>query len=146
MAGAMSYSIKAIAYQFKGNEVHNSNNSTSFLGRMFTKDFDVQNNPITPMRTTQLETTPVKTTPMNVTQTNDETNATKNNVIQNNKISNNGMSIGKKVFNTGKEFINMGMYAAEGRNFKTNMEYNKHSINNSRKYNNEKRKNEEKVF
>lgn len=143
MAGAMSYSIKAIAYQFKGNEVHNSNNSTSFLGRMFTKDFDVQNNPITPMRTTQLETTPVKTTPMNVTQTNDETNATKNNVIQNNKISNNGMSIGKKVFNTGKEFINMGMYAAEGRNFKTNMEYNKHSINNSRKHNNEKRKNEE---
>lgn len=134
MAGAMAYSIKTIAYQFKGNEVYNSNNNNSFLGRMFAKDTGIQNNQISPMKTTQVETTPMKTTPMNVTQSNNEANETKNNIIQNNKISNNNnFSTGRKIYNTGKEFMNIGMYAAEGRNFKPQVEYNRRNINNSRK-------------
>lgn len=144
MAGAMAYSIKTIAYQFKGNEVYNSNNNNSFLGRMFAKDTGIQNNQISPMKTTQVETTPMKTTPMNVTQSNNEANETKNNIIQNNKISNNNnFSTGRKIYNTGKEFMNIGMYAAEGRNFKPQVEYNRRNINNSRKEDYKKRDKEE---
>ena len=144
MAGAMAYSIKTIAYQFKGNEVYNSNNNNSFLGRMFAKDSSIQNNQISPMKTTQVETTPMKTTPMNVTQSNNEANETKNNIIQNNKISNNNnFSTGRKIYNTGKEFMNIGMYAAEGRNFKPQVEYNRRNINNSRKEDYKKRDKEE---
>lgn len=144
MAGAMAYSIKTIAYQFKGNEVYNSNNNNSFLGRMFAKDTGIQNNQISPMKTTQVESTPMKTTPMNVTQSNNEANETKNNIIQNNKISNNNnFSTGRKIYNTGKEFMNIGMYAAEGRNFKPQVEYNRRNINNSRKEDYKKRDKEE---
>lgn len=144
MAGAMAYSIKTIAYQFKGNEVYNSNNNNSFLGRMFAKDSSIQNNQISPMKTTQVETTPMKTTPMNVTQSNNEANETKNNIIQNNKISNNNnFSTGRKIYNTGKEFMNIGMYAAEGRNFKPQVEYNRRNINNSRKEDYKERDKEE---
>ena len=96
------------------------------------------------MKTTQVETTPMKTTPMNVTQSNNEANETKNNIIQNNKISNNNnFSTGRKIYNTGKEFMNIGMYAAEGRNFKPQVEYNRRNINNSRKEDYKKRDKEE---
>ena len=37
----------------------------------------------------------------------------------------------KKAFNVGKEVMNLGMYMAEGRNFKTN----ENNINNKRMYN-----------
>ncbi len=132
MAGAMVHSIKTISYQFKGGEVENNSN-TSFLGRMFAKDSDIQNNPITPMKTNTMETTQMKTTPINTTKMND--NKTDSKVLENNKINNhnNSISTGRKIFNTGKEFMNMGMYMAEGRNFKTNREFERHNINNSRK-------------
>ena len=41
--------------------------------------------------------------------------------------------MGKKVYNTGKEFLNMGMYTAEGRNFRTEKNYDRYNINNTRK-------------
>ena len=134
MAGAMAHSIKTIAYQFKGNETQNNSNNASFLGRIFTKDTNTQNNQITPMKTNKMETTQMKTTSMNTTKINDtKTDETKENSKQNNKINNNIMSTGRKVFNTGKEFMNLGMYAGEGRNFKTNRQFDRYNINNSRK-------------
>lgn len=134
MAGAMAHSIKTIAYQFKGNETQNNSNNASFLGRIFTKDTNTQNDQITPMKTNKMETTQMKTTSMNTTKINDtKTDETKENSKQNNKINNNIMSTGRKVFNTGKEFMNLGMYAGEGRNFKTNRQFDRYNINNSRK-------------
>lgn len=62
-----------------------------------------------------------------------------NNINGDVKESNNLTGI-KKVFNTGKEFMNLGMYMAEGRNFKTNSQdgmqkrtYSRNNINNTRR-------------
>ena len=136
MAGAMAYSIKTIAYQFKGNDTQNNSNNTSFLGRMVSNDVNTDNSQITPISTTKMETNKMQTTPMNTSKINEsKKNDGKDNIIQNDKGSTNHniMNAGKKAFNTGKEFMNMGMYMAEGRNFKTNRQYNRHNINNSRK-------------
>ena len=83
------------------------------------------------METNKMQTTPMNTSKINESKINDG----KDNIKQNDKGSTNHniMNAGKKVFNTGKEFMNMGMYMAEGRNFKTNRQYNRHNINNSRK-------------
>ena len=136
MAGAMAYSIKTIAYQFKGNDTQNNSNNTSFLGRMVSNDVNTENSQITPMSTTKMETNKMQTTPMNTSKINEsKINYGKDNIKQNDKGSTNHniMNAGKKVLNTGKEFMNMGMYMAEGRNFKTNRQYNRHNINDSRK-------------
>ena len=132
MAGAMAYSIKTIAYQFKGNETQN--NTTSFLGRMFAKDRNAQENQITAMPTSKLETTPMQTTTINTSKVNENKKENKNDTTKINRVNNNNnISTGRKIYNTGKEFLNMGMYMAEGRNFKTNREYNRYNINNSRR-------------
>ena len=62
-----------------------------------------------------------------------------NNPIQNQVKDNVGPSGIRKVFNVGKEFMNFGMYMAEGRNFNTNSKeqpqkryYNRNNINNTR--------------
>ena len=136
MAGAMAYSIKTIAYQFKGNDTQNNSNNTSFLGRMVSNDVNTDNSQITPISTTKMETNKMQTTPMNTSKINEsKKNDGKDNIIQNDKGSTNHniMNAGEKAFNTGKEFMNIGMYMAEGRNFKTNRQYNRHNINNSRK-------------
>lgn len=144
MAGAMSYSIKSIAYQFKGNEAKSNTNNASFLDRMFTKDTNIQNNQITPMQTTKMETNKMTTTSMNTTKMNEnKADETKSNTMKNNKINNNVINTGKKIFNTGKEFVNIGMYAAEGRNFKTNREYDRKNINYSRAEDYKKKEKEE---
>ena len=46
----------------------------------------------------------------------------------------NKSSFVRSAFNAGKEFVNIGMYAAEGRNFSNNRTYERHgNINNTRK-------------
>lgn len=136
MAGAMAYSVKTIAYQFKGNETQNNN--ISFLGRMFAKENNTQESQVTPMETNKMEVSKMDTSPINTTtnentKNSEKTHNSKNNI---NNIMDTGrkvMNTSKKVFNTGKEFMNMGMYVAEGRNFKTNREFQRYNINNSRK-------------
>ena len=123
MAGAMAYSIKTIAYQFKGNENQNNSDRTSFLGRMISNQTNTDNSLITPMNTTKMETSKMQTNPMNVSKMNDnKVNDNIKNTKQNDKnnVNHNIINSGKNAFNTGKEFMNMGMYMAEGRNFKTN--------------------------
>lgn len=143
MAGAMAYSIKTIAYQFKGNETQNNTNTTSFLGRMFAKDTNTQESQITPMPTSKMETSQMQTSPMNTTKMNENKQENTSDTTKTTKVNNNGISTEQKIFNTGKEFLNMGMYMAEGRNFKTNREYNRHNINNTRKEDYNKKDKEE---
>lgn len=144
MAGAMAYSIKTIAYQFKGSETQvNNNNQTSLLGRIFNNN---EANQITPMKTTPMETNKMNTTPMNSLNTdNGQGKENNNNNIQNKetgKKNSNVASMGRKAFNTGKEFLNMGMYMAEGRNFDTRRNYNRNNINDTRKEDFKKKDNE----
>ena len=51
-------------------------------------------------------------------------------IITNNQNTNN---LGKTIYNTGKEFVNMGMYMAEGKNFSDNRNFNRYNINKTRK-------------
>ena len=140
IGAAMGYTVKSIAYQFKGNEnqqktdiisrvINKANNTESVkvggesyennsmnamsepMSKSVTKDFDTDNN-------------------------NDKTTA---NVQTEDKDTNTINGI-KKAYNVGKEFMNLGMYMAEGRNFRTNGQeqsqrriYNRPNINNTRK-------------
>ena len=143
MAGAMAYSVKTIAYQFKGNETQNNTSTTSFLGRMFAKDTNTEESQITPMPTSKMETNQMQTSPMNTSKINENKQENTSDTTKTTKVNNNGISTERKIFNTGKEFLNMGMYMAEGRNFKTNREYNRHNINNTRKEDYNKKDKEE---
>ena len=144
MAGAMAYSIKTIAYQFKGPESQvNNNNQTSLLGRIFNNSEASQ---ITPMKTTPMETNKMNTTPINSLNTdNEQGKESNNNNLQKEetgKKNNNALNMGRKAFNTGKEFLNMGMYMAEGKNPNTRRNYNRNNINDSRKEDFKKKDNE----
>lgn len=131
MAGAMAYSIKTIAYQFKNNEGENgTTNNTNILGKIFGKESIVQDNSVTPMQTKQLDTKPMQTN--NISKTDDSKNINKDN-IKNHSKKDSIVGYGKAAINTGKEFMNMGMYAAEGRNFRHNRNSNRQNINNTRK-------------
>ena len=137
MARAMAHSIRTIAYQFKSSDNDNTNisNNTNFLGRFFNnKEAEQTNNSITPMQTNKIVTMPMQTTKMNVNPIN--TSEGENEDIKENNLKSSSSKIvgmGKKVYNTGKEFLNMGMYTAEGRNFRTEKNYDRYNINNTRK-------------
>lgn len=106
MAGAMAYSIKTIAYQFKGSEsqVNNNSNQTSLLGRIFNNNETSQ---ITPMKTNPMETNKMNTTPMNSLNTESEQGKENSNNLQKEETSKKNSNItnmSRKAFNTGKEF------------------------------------------
>ena len=97
------------------------------------------------MKTTPMETNKMNTTPINSLNTDNEQGKESNNNIQKEetgKKNNNALNMGRKAFNTGKEFLNMGMYMAEGRNFDTRRNYNRNNINDSRKEDFKKKDNE----
>ena len=98
---------------------------------MFAKDNQIPSSTITPMQTNPMQTTKMQTTPMNTTSMNTPKEENKSNNEK--EKMNNSSELGRKIFNTGKEFMNMGMYMAEGRNFKPNREFNSYNINNTRK-------------
>lgn len=129
MAGAMAHSIGAIAYQFKNPNSTLQTGNNSFLGNVFSKgNTETINNQVNAMSSTKMQTEPMKTTRVYGKPL--ENKGTTNNQ----EIANNKVSFGKAAFNVGKEFVNMGMYAAEGRNFSNNRTFNRHTnINNTRK-------------
>lgn len=138
MAGAMAHSVKALTYQFQSPNTANSN-TTSFLGRMFRKEDEgmeqITEMKSTPMKTTQIEVTPMKTTNIEGASVNDKnTNkAEKQNVTKS--------RLGKTVYNVGKEAMNIGMYMAEGKNFRNNRELNSSSDSKYKKQENKTKEN-----
>ncbi len=137
MARAMANSLGAITYQFKPAPIQSSGNG-SFLGRIFEKTPSNQN--VTAMKMNLMETNKMNTTTINKANDNKE----KASQMNSNNIKDNNVSIGagKKILNTGKEFLNMGMYMAEGRNFDTSRNYNRNNINNTRREDYKKKNNE----
>lgn len=145
MGAAMGYTVKSIAYQFKGENA-NKTEGTDFISRVANR------------ATTKTEVKPISGVSYEEHSKNvmdnakpiNQTNATDNKVgkMQSVEIprkeskeeipkSTNGF---KKAFNVGKEVMNLGMYMAEGKNFKTNENnttnkrmYNRPNINNTRK-------------
>lgn len=148
MGAAMGYTIKSIAYQFKGNDEERLQGQ-GFISKVIKK---ATTNEAIPINGTSYEkhSTNImdKAKPMvqtNVTNQSDNINGnTKSNQeskYENSTERNTTNNTGgiKKAYNVGKEFMNLGMYMAEGRNFRNNnykeskRNYNRPNINNTRK-------------
>lgn len=140
LGAAMGYTVKSIAYQFKGNETENQQ-KTDIISRVINKANNTEsvkaggesyeNNSKNAMDEIMSKsvTKDFSTENNNVTTPMNEQNKDINTI--------NGV---KKAYNVGKEFMNLGMYMAEGRNFKSNNQvqsqrriYNRPNINNTRK-------------
>ena len=112
MGAAMGYTIKSIAYQFKGSSADGKAGENNIASRIINKSNNIESNPIS-----------------SVSYENYSKNIMDN---SNSKVKNDNVSIDndknifketrgiKKAFNVGKEFMNLGMYMAEGKNYKSN--------------------------
>lgn len=144
MGAAMGYTLKSIAYQFKGdntNKTEGNNLINKIVNRTSTKTI------AKPIEGVSYESNSKNimenAKPINQTNITNNTEKTQNTTTigkeVNKEISNSSSGI-KRAFNVGKEFMNLGMYMAEGKNFKTNENnatdrrmYNRPNINNTRK-------------
>lgn len=144
MGVAMGYTLKSIAYQFKGdntNKTEGNNLVNRIVNRTSTKTI------AKPIEGVSYESNSKNimenAKPINQTNITNNTEKTQNTTTigkeVKNEISNSSSGI-KRAFNVGKEFMNLGMYMAEGKNFKTNENndtdrrmYNRPNINNTRK-------------
>ena len=151
IGAAMGYTVQSIAYQFKGNgEKSGGNdiisrvitgaktrNATPLPGSNYeTHSTNIMENskPINSANImNQRENSNNKSTTLNNENT---SNFNNNNIVKNTTNSLGGV---RKAYNVGKEFMNLGMYMAEGRNFKNNTNqnqrrvYNRQNINDTRK-------------
>ncbi len=136
MGAAMGYTVKSIAYQFKG-ENSNKTEGKDFISRVANRV------------TTKTEAKPIAGVSYEEHSKNIMENAkpiTQTNITNNKTDKIPSIEIPekedkreipsqthgfKKAFNVGKEVMNLGMYMAEGRNFKIN----ENNINNKRMYN-----------
>lgn len=108
MGAAMGNTIKTIAYQFKGNNVENKVGVPDIISRVVHKANNVESVPVSAVS--------YESYSKNIMEDKNTNSITSNNVSNTIKETN-GV---RKAFNVGKEFMNFGMYMAEGKNFKTN--------------------------
>lgn len=144
MGAAMGYTVRSIAYQFKGENA-NKTEGNDFISRVVNRtSTKTQAKPIEGVSYESHSSNIMENTkPINQTNITNKTEQTQNTTMagkENKQEIPNQASGFKKVFNVGKEFMNLGMYMAEGRNFKTNENnmnnkrmYNRPNINNTRK-------------
>lgn len=135
MGAAMGQTVKTIAYQFK-RENTNTNGGNDFISKVVSRaSGGIKAEPIASSSyESYSQNFAEKARPVNQTNINNETKQTQNTTMvgkENNTETPQSTSGFRKAFNVGKEFMNLGMYMAEGRNFKTN----ESNINNNRIYN-----------
>ncbi len=153
MGAAMGHTVKSIAYQFKGNNDEAKTGGNSIISKVINKANHIESKEASGASYERyskniMEDNNTKSI-TNITNPIENNNTIKNNTINNEmqnglKNTNNVSEVSKalnvrKAFNVGKEFMNLGMYMAEGRNFKTNYErnipkrmYDRPNINNTR--------------
>lgn len=146
MGAAMGYTLKSIAYQFKGNGQNGESNGPSIISRVINKANGIESKPVSGVNienhSKNIMGEQNSSSITNISNPIENKNSNTNSINQNN----NGIkavSGAKKAFNIGKEFMNLGMYMGEGRNFRTNTLheaqntnnrlYNRPNINNTRK-------------
>ena len=148
MGAAMGHTVKSIAYQFKGNNDETKTGGNSIISKVINKANHIESKEASGTSYERYSKNIMEdkntNSITNITNTNSTENKTMNNNTVNNRMQNaskdiNNVSGVKKAFNVGKEFMNLGMYMAEGRNFKTNNEnniqkrmYDRPNINNTR--------------
>lgn len=142
MGAAMGNTVRSIAYQFKGNG-EEGKSGNDIISRVINKANNVESKPVSAVSYESYSKN-VMDDAKSINQTNISNktaqvpNTTIGKEIEQETV--NKTSGIKKAFNVGKEFVNLGMYMAEGRNFKTNSGeqvqrriYNRPNINNTRK-------------
>lgn len=120
----MGYTVKSIAYQFKGNNAEENGTKPSILSRVINK---ANNTESEQTRSTSYEsysqnimedknnisiTKPINQTENTTNSTNNVNNKVTNEIKEQEKVSG-----ARKAFNVGKEFMNLGMYMAERKKF-----------------------------
>ena len=146
MGAAMGHTVRSIAYQFKGNNENGETKGQDIISRVINKANSPESKPVNGVsyeshsKNIMEDNKNTKSiTNMGKQEENSTTNNTTNTKIQNE--TKNLKSFGglRKAYNVGKEFMNMGMYMAEGRNFRSNNQeynqkrlYNRPNINNTR--------------
>ena len=137
MGAAMGYTIKSIAYQFKGNSNNVENKTVEpIVSRVVNRENNIESKsmPSVSYENYSKNIMDSKESSSIINNTNQQENI---NNIKNEVKENGGI---KKAFHVGKEFMNLGMYMAEGKNFKNNNQsyvhkkiYNENSIGNKEK-------------
>lgn len=144
MGGAIGNTIKSIAYQFKGNNEENKTAEPDIISRVINKANHTENTPFQAVSYESYSKNIMEdqnsNSVTNITNPIQTNNKSVNNTVNNEQNGISNVSGIKKAFNVGKEFMNLGMYMAEGKNFKTNSQepiqrkiYNKTNINESSK-------------
>ena len=157
MASAMGYTVRSIAYQFKGNNESEENfdgtetkgQGQDFISRVVNRSTKTTSKPLegTSLVGTNYENnsynimdnTKPENTNINKNQELNQTNNISNTNEANSETKSNTVSNIRKAYNIGKEAMNLGMYMAEGRNYRTtnynvqDRKYQRHNINNTRR-------------
>ena len=137
MGVAMGYTIRSIAYQFKGNDNNNEEQHHGIISKVIDRVNNTDSKPVDAVSYESYSKNIMEDkNSKSITNVNQSTeNKTINNKLSNEiKETNNNIGGIRKAFNVGKEFMNLGMYMAEGKNFKTNNQetrriYNRTNIN-----------------
>lgn len=170
MGAAMGHTVRSIAYQFKSNSGQQQEGGNDIISRVMSRANSGNKAVSLPGTNQESHSTNIMDNAKNINQTTNLTNqneststnmnantSNQSNIYNHGKVSNinntsnsimnnegNKVTNGiKKAYNVGKEFMNLGMYMAEGRNFKTNgqkeqeRKYDRPNINNTRKEDNE---------
>lgn len=144
MASAMGYTVRSIAFQFRGN--NESNTGNDIISRTIAKAKSGNAVQIPGISYESSSTDIMKNAKpinaKNIMGKNDDINSqhsqlsnNKNNIISTDN-RNNSTDGFRKAYNVGKEFMNLGMYMAEGKNIRNSetsehrKSFNRQSINN----------------
>jgi len=141
MGAAMGHTIKSIAHQFKGDNGESKVDTSSMISKSTKKVLGPES--------TQVSGKSYESYSKNVMDSSNSKSINKDfkSVSGSNENSNidktvRGVNRAKKAYNVGKEFMNFGMYMAEGKNFRNSSQdrynrkiYNPPSINEKEKEN-----------
>ena len=120
----MGYTVKSIAYQFKGSNAEENGTKPSILSRVINKannaeseqtkstSYESYSKDIMEDKNNISITKPINQAENITNNTNNVNNTVTNEIKEQNKVSG-----ARKAFNVGKEFMNFGMYMAERTKF-----------------------------
>lgn len=120
MGAAMGYTIKSIAYQFKSND--NKKDEQDIITKTINRVESTESVPAQGISYENYSHNAFDNAKSITNIDNPVENTTVSNTKMNSEIQKEDKDTSnlKKAFNIGKEFMNIGMYMAEGKNFKTN--------------------------
>lgn len=122
-----SVPVNGVSYEENSTNIMDNSNSITKTTNTF--DNGISNNPVS---SSNISNNNIQSS------NNSNTNISNSHIQNNNEVSDEAKESGiksgvKKAYNVGKEFMNLGMYMAEGRNFRTNSQNRENS--NRRNYN-----------